>query len=112
MSKRRRNRGPSILVDPANGQLLAALAAWGKCPDANDWGPVETMLLATWRDIEIGWPQGAHSEMFSIFRIADSSVVTEEELSGREALALDWRYFQVDAGAGSTPLTASPTTPR
>ena len=65
--------------------------AWQRTPAADHWGRVVAIFLAEWNGITIGWPEGEGNERFEIFRVADSTIVTEAELPSREAQALDWR---------------------
>jgi hypothetical protein len=77
-------------------QIAAALASWQRCPDRDVWGDqIDTLLIAKWRGTDIAWPV-FEGESFAIFRISDSTVVDEGELSSDEAHALSWQVFPLE----------------
>ena len=80
---------------PENTAAHPAVTAWLKCPAADDWPHcIDRLITATWQGIAIGWPlyQG---ESFEIYRLEDSTVVTEEDLPTEQALALEWKSIQM-----------------
>lgn len=52
------------------------------------------MFLTKWNGIAVGWPEGEDAERFDIFRVADSTIVSHDELPNREALGLDWQLVE------------------
>lgn len=69
-------------------RIRRAVDAWQRCADCTSWPKsIDTLLLLNWQGQEIAWPM-FDTEGFSIFRVADSSVVDEEDLPSVEGL--DW----------------------
>ncbi len=78
---------------PVNLRLTHALRAWMRSPDFRPELP-DVMLLAVWNGEEIAWPS-CDGEAYEVIRVSDASIIEEEELSGRDALSLDWKPYEL-----------------
>ena len=77
--------------------LSACLAAWCKCADAKAWPEsCDAIMVADFKGQTIFWPQ-LDGESFSIVRLADSTVVAEDELPGPLIDTLTWRELRLSA---------------
>jgi hypothetical protein len=86
--RQRKKNAPTTLRGPVPTDLLKA---WQRCPASDAWARPVEIRTATWNGEAIGQPAGEDGEAFDIFRVGDSSVITEDELTSAEACRLDWQ---------------------